>query len=327
MGASLGAQVGLGEDDDMQRVCELLLEQLPLVQAGLDGPLHGGLFEVWHWEVVVIHLVAILATGTSPGIEAGVGEGQRRIAPQLGNEVQAALSCHMQGVVVAKVTIQHQGGHREHRGDALEQGGQHGLDPHKLRGERGGLLGMLCTPLRTSRAPLGAWRLGRLGGRFGLAGGLCCVATYHLLDAHRKRPPFLHTHQGDGEQGEPWHRLAVQARQETIEAMGALASFRDDDFIASDQGDVIRAVHMVTKEHPKQHRPRDDCREQALDGAIAPAFAGPAGHAQHRDASGHDQHGQGDPTQLAEGCRRDMGSQALEKCSNVHHGLLRRLEL
>jgi hypothetical protein len=30
---------------------------------------------------------------------------------------------------------------------------------------------------------------------------------------------------------------------------------------------------------------------------------------------------------LAEGCRRAMGSQALEKCSNVHHGLLRRLRV
>src|SRR5262252_4084457 len=39
MGAGLGAQVRLGEDDDIQRLYELLVEQLHLVQAGLDVPL------------------------------------------------------------------------------------------------------------------------------------------------------------------------------------------------------------------------------------------------------------------------------------------------
>ena len=186
---------------------------------------------------------------------------------------------------------------------------------------------MFCAALRTSRTTLGTWRFGLLGVRFGLAGGLFRVAAHHLLDAHRKRPPFLDTHQGQGEEGEPWHRLAVQAGEETIEAMGALAGFGDDDFIASDEVDIVRAVHMLTKEHPKQHRPRDDGGEQALDGAIAPAFAGPAGEAQHGDASGHDQQGKSYPTQSAVGRRRDMGSEALEKCYNVHHGLLRRLRV
>ena len=93
-----------------------------------------------------------------------------------------------------------------------------------------------------------------------------------------------------------------------------LAGFRDDDFIASDAVDLSGAVHMVPKKHPKQHPPREDGGEQALDSAIAPAFAGPAGDAQHRDASSHDQQGQGYPTQSAVGRRRDMGSEALEKC-------------
>ena len=35
----------------------------------------------------------------------------------------------------------------------------------------------------------------------------------------------------------------------------------------------------------------------------------------------------GDPTQSAMGRRRDMGSEAVEKCYNVHHGLLRRLRV
>ena len=97
MGAGLGAQVRLRDDDDIQRVRELLMEQLRLVQAGLDVPLHRGLFEVWHRDVVVIDLVAILAMGAPPGIGAGVGEVQRRITPELGNQVQVVLPRHLRG--------------------------------------------------------------------------------------------------------------------------------------------------------------------------------------------------------------------------------------
>ena len=56
MGSGLGAQVRLREDDDIQRLCELLVEQLRLVHTGLDVPLHRGLFEGVPREVVVIHL-------------------------------------------------------------------------------------------------------------------------------------------------------------------------------------------------------------------------------------------------------------------------------
>jgi hypothetical protein len=168
---------------------------------------------------------------------------------------------------------------------------------------------------------------GRLGSRFGLASGLFRIAADDLLDAHRKRPPFLDAHQGEREEGKPWYWLAVQAGEEPIEAMGVLAGFRDDDFIARDEVDISRAVHMLTKEYPKQHRPGQDSGKEALDGAIAAAFASPARDAQHRDASSHHQQGQGYPTQAVVGRRGDMGSEALEKCYNVHHGLLRRLRV
>jgi hypothetical protein len=115
--------------------------------------------------------------------------------------------------------------------------------------------------------------------------------------------------------------------EEPSEAMGVFAGFRDDDFIACDEIDIRRAMHMLTKDPPKQHRPREDGGEQALDGAIAAAFACPAGEAQHGDASSDHEQGMGDPTQSAMGRRRDMGSEAVEKCYNVHHGLLRRLRV
>src|SRR5207237_9006075 len=102
-----------------------------------------------------------------------------------------------------KLPFQYQVGDREHRGDGLEQGGQHGWYPYELRGEWDGSLGMVCTALRTSRTTLGVWRLGLLGSRFGLAGVLFRVAAYHLLNTHRDRPPFLDTHQVQAEAGPP----------------------------------------------------------------------------------------------------------------------------
>jgi hypothetical protein len=77
---------------------------------------------------------------------------------------------------------------------------------------------------------------------------------------------------------------------------------------------MICTVHMLTEEAPQQHRPWHGLGEQALHGALAAPLAGPAGKAPHGDASGHDQQGACDPTELAEGRRRHMGSETLEKC-------------
>jgi hypothetical protein len=58
-------------------------------------------------------------------------------------------------------------------------------------------------------------------------------------------------------------------------------------------------VDMRTKEHPTQHGPRECLGEQALDGAVTPAFARPTGDAQHRDPAGHHQHSPSHPTPWA----------------------------
>ena len=59
---------------------------------------------------------------TPPGVGAGVGEIQRRIIPELGNQVQVVLPRHLQGVVVAKVPVQHHVGQGDHPGDQVQQG-------------------------------------------------------------------------------------------------------------------------------------------------------------------------------------------------------------
>ena len=67
------------------------------VPAVLDVSLSRGLFEILGREVVVIHLVAIFAMGPPPGIEAGGGEVQRRITPELGNQVQVVSAAPYAG--------------------------------------------------------------------------------------------------------------------------------------------------------------------------------------------------------------------------------------
>ena len=104
--------------------------------------------------------------------------------------------------------------------------------------------------------------------------------------------------------------------------MGVLASFRHDDVIASNEVDLSRAVHMLTKEHPKQHRPWENGGEPTLDGAIAATLAGPAGDAQHRDASRHHQESAHYPAQLTQSGCWQGGLKALQECYNVHCGLL-----
>jgi len=62
---SLGVQVGLDDDDDVQRLRELFVPQLRLVQAGLDVSCDSGLFEILLWPIVVIELAAKLAMRTA----------------------------------------------------------------------------------------------------------------------------------------------------------------------------------------------------------------------------------------------------------------------
>src|SRR5712691_1159582 len=52
--------------------------------------------------------------------------------------------------------------------------------------------------------------------------------------------------------------------------MGVFARFGGHNFTARQQVDVIGTVDMLTKEHPKQHSPRERLGEKALDGPVTP---------------------------------------------------------
>jgi hypothetical protein len=187
--------------------------------------------------------------------------------------------------------------------------------------------GLVLAALRTPWTALFCGWFLLLGVRFGLGGGFLCVATDHLLDAQRKRAPCLGADQRQREKGQARYRLAVQTGEESSQAIGVFARFGGYDLIARQQVDVIWPVHMLTKEYPKQHGPRERLGEKTLDRPITTALAGPAGEAQHGHSPCHPQHSQNDPPELALGCRGHMGVEALEKCDTVHRGLLRRLRV
>ena len=221
--------------------------------------------------------------------------------------------------MVAKVAIQDQGGQRDHAGDEGQQGLNHGVEPPQLWRERDVGCGRVRVARRTPKAMWCPWRFGLLGLRCGLAGGLFRCATHDLVDAQWKRTPCLHTHERQREAGQPGDRLASQAREAALQTMSGRAGFGHHDFIARQQGDLLRAVHMRTEEDPQPHRPGNHRGGKALHGAIAAPCAGPAGQTQQGEASGDDQQGGYDPAQLAEGRRRYRGSEALEKRDTIDH--------
>src|SRR5262247_4650754 len=101
--------------------------------------------------------------------------------------------------------------------------------------------------------------------------------------------------------------------------MRVCARFGDDDFIAAQEIDIIGTIHMVTKEDPKQQRPREHCGKKALDSAIAAAFASPAREPSPGDPPRYGHHSDADTTQLAYGGGCDVRTGTLEQCYNVNH--------
>ncbi len=184
-------------------------------------------------------------------------------------------------------------------------------DPQQLR--RQPYVGFACV-LTTRRPPWTTLCAGRspfLGFRGCFAGRFLCGAPHDLLYPHRKGAAFLDAYQRERKDGQPWPWLAVQTGEETIQALGGLARFGDHHCVASQQVGICPMVHMLTKEHPKQSRPRDHGAKKALHRALAAAFPRPARNAQHRDASSHSQHGKSNPAELAHCGHRQKRVEAL----------------
>jgi hypothetical protein len=178
-----------------------LVEQWCLVEAGLEVPFHGGLFEVLRRHVPIIHLAAILTAGPPTGVGTGVGAGQRRIAPQLGTQVEVALPRPRQGVVVAAGPVEPHRGQRDDASDAFQQGLEPGGEARPCGCARHGGLGCVPAALGRPREPRWGGRFLLLSGGCGRAGSFLGFAAHDRLDAYRKGAPCVDTHERDGQDG------------------------------------------------------------------------------------------------------------------------------
>src|SRR2546427_11321936 len=102
--------------------------------------------------------------------------------------------------------------------------------------------------------------------------------------------------------------------KEPIQAIGELPGFGSHDFIAHQQVDLISTVDMLTKEHPKQHGPRECLREKALDGPVTATLTRPAEDAKHREASRHGQQRHNNTAELMQRCAGHSGLETVQKC-------------
>jgi len=126
-----------------------------LIDAGTDIALGALLNQVLFRDPLIVDLLTILLARPFAFLLAVVDEVQGSIVAQLGDELQAALPDHLQGVVVAKVSIQRQ----ITDADQVSQGGKlffdHFLNAFQLRGQLNlGFIPVLAA-LRTTRLFLG----------------------------------------------------------------------------------------------------------------------------------------------------------------------------
>ena len=101
-----------------------------------------------------------------------------------------------------------------------------------------------------------------------------------------------------------------------------LARFRHHYVIATDQQHLIGSQQMRPNHPPLQVPPIQGGIEKALDRAITPPLARPAGEAAHRHPPAHGQQGLGYPRQLTQLGRPETLAKTTENQHNVDQGRL-----
>jgi hypothetical protein len=203
MGAGLGAQRGRGAAHDMQCLGARLGAQWHVRPPGLEVPRHRGRCEGWPRAGGSSALAARVARRPSPGSGAGVGHGERRLAPERGHAGYGALARPRPGVGMAPGAIQDQGGPRTALPTPAPQGLHPGWEPHQCWGERAGCRGVVRATGRTPWTTLGAWHERFFRWCLRLAGGLLRLAAHDLLHAEWARVPGRDPDQGQRAQGQP----------------------------------------------------------------------------------------------------------------------------
>ncbi len=290
--------------DHIQCLVKGLVPCLKLIGARLHVVFQRGLFEEALRDRGGVNPLTIDSPRATSSIRAIIGIIPCRIVPQLGNQLQAQTASHQDGILIAKMSIQHQVRHGEVRADAGQETCDHGTDAGVLSIQRCISLGLGTARFRASRFPLGGSREW---------GGCRDWLPHHLLHLHRECVPLGATDQGEREQRDPWHRLPKNARKEAVHAEGLRACFGHHTFIPDQQHIIARGERLGTYEDPEDCRPRQRGMKEPLDGAIAATGSRPARESQHGHAPRHGQHRQRNPAQLPYRGHRDLTGQAAEQ--------------
>ena len=107
MGPCLGLQVGLDDDDDIERLGEARVECNGLIDVGANALFAARFHQVLGRNGMIGDLVAVFAPWPSATVWSVVAEVKGCIVAQFGDQMQrSGLPHHLQGVVVTELSIQ-----------------------------------------------------------------------------------------------------------------------------------------------------------------------------------------------------------------------------
>ena len=122
-------EVGFDDNDNVKRLGKVLMQQDRLIGVGAYAVFDKAFLEILYRNMVVVDLVTVFSACALFILNPLIGKIERGIMAQFGDQVQATLPCHLQGIVVAKMTVQHQVCQAYFSVDERQLLRNHGFDP------------------------------------------------------------------------------------------------------------------------------------------------------------------------------------------------------
>ena len=107
MGAGACLAVGLNDDHNVQRLGKEFMQGAELVDLGANTLLGRRTLALGRRQLGIVDFVTVLLVGATSAVRAIIQEVQGGIDRQLGDQVVVAAPHHLQGIVVAEGTVQH----------------------------------------------------------------------------------------------------------------------------------------------------------------------------------------------------------------------------
>src|SRR4030095_9489622 len=167
MSGLVGVQMCFDNDYNIQHLGKFLMPERPLVNLRLDLFVNCGGLQVGRRYMPFINLLTIFAAWSTPTVRAIIGKIERRIIPQLRDQMQAHLSDHVHRIVMTAFTIEKKVHDFEGIADLLEQPLNMLVDETKRRAQFSLATVAILAPFRPSSSATGLLRGRRLNQRLG----------------------------------------------------------------------------------------------------------------------------------------------------------------